>query len=148
MAWTFHLLAAMLQASEELRHRFRQGRRLPGDRIVPPPRYAASLRFPSLPVLLPALALALALGVPIAALPALGEGMDAISILSLLQQNAATAPRPGQQWWHYPGRRQRERRPFVRVCLARVVLPYLREDAAVLRRAEAAGVILAAAARW
>ncbi|CAN0577673.1 unnamed protein product, partial [Ectocarpus sp. 12 AP-2014] len=69
VAWTFRLLAAMLQSSEEFGSSFREA---DGFRAMAVclPRYAASL-----PVLLPALALAL--GVPVAALPATAEGMDA-----------------------------------------------------------------------
>ena len=129
----------MLQASEEFGSAFDKA---DGFRAMAVclPRYAASL-----PVLLPALALAL--GVPIAALPATGEGMDAISILSLLRRNAGTAPGPGRSTGGGAGTSgYSEPRPFVRVCLARVILPSLRINAALLRRAEAAGVIPKAAA--
>ena len=136
VAWTFRLLAAMLQASEEFGSAFDKA---DGFRAMAVclPRYATSL-----PVLLPALALAL--GVPVAALPATAEGMDAISILSLLRRNAGTAPGPGRAA-AMGSSSDSEPRPFVRVCLARVILPSLRVNAALLRRAEAAGVIPAAA---
>ncbi|CAM9784957.1 unnamed protein product, partial [Ectocarpus fasciculatus] len=137
VAWTFRLLAAMLQSSEEFGSSFREA---DGFRAMAVclPRYAASL-----PVLLPALALAL--GVPVAALPATAEGMDAISILSLLRRNAGTAHGPGRcaggGMAPRGGGGDTEPRPFVRVCLARVILPCLRVNAALLRRAEAAGVV-------
>lgn len=127
MAWTFRLLAAMLQSSEEFGSAFQKAEGFRAMAVCLP-RYAASL-----PVLLSAFALAL--GVPIAALPATGEGMDAISILSLLRRNAGTAAGPVRTGG------DSEPKPFVRVCLARVILPCLRVNAALLRRAEAAGVI-------
>lgn len=132
MAWTFRLLAAMLQSSEEFGSAFQQAEGFRAMAVCLP-RYPASL-----PILLSALALAL--GVPIAALPATGEGMDAINILSLLRRNAGTAAGPVRTGG------DSEPRPFVRVCLARVILPCLRVNAALLRRAEAAGVIPTAAA--
>ncbi|CAM9400809.1 unnamed protein product, partial [Scytosiphon promiscuus] len=138
VAWTFRLLAAMLQSSDDFGFTFRDA---DGYRAMAAclPRYAASL-----PVLLPALALAL--GVPIAALPATAEDMDAVTILSLLRRNAGTALGPGRGS-RTPRGSDAEPRPFVRVCLARVILPSLRVNAALLRRAEAAGVAPVAGVR-
>ncbi|CAM9760284.1 unnamed protein product, partial [Hapterophycus canaliculatus] len=143
VAWTFRLLAAMLQSSDEFGSTFQDA---DGYRAMAVclPRYAASL-----PVLLPALALAL--GVPVAALPATAEDMDAVTILSLLRRNAGTAPGPGRgsggaSGVGTPRGGNAGLRPFVRVCLARVILPSLRVNAALLRRAVAAGEVPAAAA--
>lgn len=132
VAWTFRLLATMLQSSEEFGSAFHKAEGFRAMAVCLP-RYPASL-----PILLSALALAV--GVPIAALPATGEGMDAMNILSLLRRNAGTAAGPVRTGG------DSEPRPFVRVCLARVILPCLRVNAALLRRAEAAGVIPTAAA--
>lgn len=136
-AWTFRLLAAMLQGSDEFAASFQEA---DGFRALATclPRHAASL-----PILLSALALAL--GVPVAALPATGEGMDATSILSLLRRNAGTATGPAGVAGLGSGSRAGDQpRPFVRVCVAKVLLPALRSNAALLRRAKVAGVVVTA----
>lgn len=145
MAWTFRLLAAMLQGSDEFALGFQEadGYRAMGTSL---PRHSASL-----PVLLSALALALR--VPIAALPATGEGMGAENILNILRRNAGMATGPSGLFpgasGHMGGgasgglggvRAVDEPRPFMRVCVAKVLLPALRFNAALVRRAEAAGI--------
>lgn len=144
VAWTFRLLAAMLQGSDEFMLSFQEadGYRAMATSL---PRHSASL-----PVLLTALALAL--GVPIAALPATGEGMGAASILSILRRNAGVAVGPSGGFGAGSSpvgsasggggvvRGGDEPRAFVRVCVAKVLLPALRFNAAIVRRAEAAGV--------
>lgn len=96
----------------------------------------------SLPILLTALALAL--GVPVAALPATAEDMDASKILSLLRRNAGTAAGPPGVGTKKTGNEQP--RSFVQVCVAKVLLPAVRSNAALVRRAEAAGVVTGAGA--
>lgn len=137
IAWTFRLLAAMLQGSDDFASSFQDadGFRTMGTCL---PRYSASL-----PVLLTALALAL--GVPVAALPTTGEGMNASSILSLLRRNAGTATGPAGVGSRSGGGKiskggDDQPRPFVRVCVAKVLLPALRFNVALIRRADAAGV--------
>lgn len=96
----------------------------------------------SLPILLTALALAL--GVPVAALPATAEDMGASKILSLLRRNAGTAAGPPVVGTKKAGNGQP--RSFVQVCVAKVLLPAVRSNAALVRRAEAAGVVTGAGA--
>lgn len=134
MAWTFRLLAVMLQNSEDFVSNFQKA---DGYRVM---AACLSRHSVSLPVLLPALALALR--VPVAALPATAEGMNAVNILSLLRQNAGKALRPvGSAGGSGGG----EPRVFVTVCVAGIILPSLRDNAALLRRAEASGLVVSQA---
>lgn len=134
MAWTFRLLAAMLQNSEDFVSSFQKA---DGYRVM---AACLSRHSVSLPVLLPALALALR--VPIAALPVTAEGMDAVNILSLLRRNAGKALGPVGSAGRSGGG---EPRVFVTVCVAGIILPSLRDNAALLRRAEASGLVVSQA---
>ncbi|CAN0307304.1 unnamed protein product, partial [Discosporangium mesarthrocarpum] len=153
LAWVFRLLAALLQSSDIFVERFQSAG---GFRTM-----AASLPpfSTSLPVLLPALALAL--GVPIRELPPTAEGMGPQSVLSLLRKNAGIAPGPGgssspsgssggSAGSSARGGYQSEGgggrgggggedsppQPFVRLCVAEVLLPALRVNTAIVAAEE------------
>ncbi|CAM9744785.1 unnamed protein product, partial [Choristocarpus tenellus] len=131
LAWTFRLLAALFQASEDFVDAFEKA---DGFRTVATslPRFSTSL-----PVLLPALALAL--GVPIRELPPTAEGMGPKDILSMFRRNAGIARGPsggsgsggGQSGEDIPPH------PFVRLCVAEVLIPSLRSNGIVIADAAA-----------